>query len=100
MEVLVGKVISLYSKLGVASIKLSGSLETGNLIHIKGCTTDFDQKVRSMQIAHQQVDRADAGDIAGLKVDDYVRKHDCIYRKIKDGDQLSAVGAHQLTPET
>ena len=80
MEVLAGKVISFYRKIGVASIKVSGSLEAGNSIHIKGRTTDFDQKVRSMQIAHQQVDKADAGDIAGLKVDDYVRKNDCIYR--------------------
>ncbi len=80
MEVLAGKVLNYYRKIGVASIKVSTFLEAGGRIHVKGHTTDFDQNVESLQIDHGQVRFASAGDIAGLHVNDHVRKHDCIYR--------------------
>jgi len=80
-EVLAGKVLNYYRTIGVASIKVSTFLEVGGLIHVKGHTTDFDQKVESLHIKHRHVSRASAGEIAGLRVKDYVRKHDCIYRR-------------------
>ena len=80
MEILTGKVIKYYRRIGVASIKLYDVLEVGWSIHIKGCTTDFEQVLTSLQINHRNTARASAGDIAGLKVNDFVRKHDCVYR--------------------
>lgn len=80
MEVLAGQVINYYRSISVASIKVSDLLEVGNSIHIKGHTTNFDQKVESLQIKHRQVTKVLAGDVVGLKVKEYVRKHDCIYR--------------------
>ncbi|MEW6601997.1 MAG: translation elongation factor-like protein [Nitrospirota bacterium] len=80
MEVLAGEVIAYYRKIGVASIKVSDVLEAGCLIRIKGNTTDFEQIIESLQIKHTDVARASAGEIAGLKVNDFVRKHDCVYR--------------------
>ena len=81
MEVLAGKVLNYYRKIGVASIRVSTFLEVGGLIHVKGYITDFDQKVESLHINHRHVSRASAGEIAGLRVNSYVRKHDCIYRR-------------------
>jgi len=85
MEVLAGKVINYYRTIGVASIKLNDSLEVGGLIHIKGHTTDFEQVIESLQVQHRNAARASAGDVAGLKVSGFVRKHDCVYRINKTG---------------
>ena len=76
----VGKVSSYFSHVGVAAIKLSGSLKPGDKIHIRGHTTDFEQKVESIQIEHQTVTKAVKGQAIGLKVKDYVREHDLVYR--------------------
>jgi len=80
MEVLAGQIINYYKTIGVASIKVSHFLKVGDSIHIKGDTTNFDQKIESLQIKHVQVTSASKGDIVGVKVKDYVRKHDYVYR--------------------
>ena len=80
MEVLAGKVINYYKTIGVARIKVNDVLEVGDMVHIKGRTTDFEQVIASLQIKHRNVARASAGDVAGMKVNDFVRKNDCIYR--------------------
>ncbi|MBR9701169.1 hypothetical protein GOV11_04860, partial [Candidatus Woesearchaeota archaeon] len=49
-------------------------------IHIKGATTDFLQKVDSMQVEHGAVEIASAGDEIGIKVKDQVREHDTVYK--------------------
>lgn len=80
MEVLAGKISHYYKAIGVAAVELMDFLEVGNAIHIKGRTTDFQQKVESMQIEHESVTRAEKGQVIGLKVGDYVREHDLVYR--------------------
>ncbi|MGQ9631008.1 MAG: translation elongation factor-like protein [bacterium] len=79
-EVEVGRVIDYFAKIGVAGIKLTGPLSVGDTIHISGHTTDLTQKVASMQIEHQSVERAEAGQTIGIKVEDRVRAHDVVYR--------------------
>jgi putative protease len=71
METPVGKVTHYYNKIGVAAIEMSGTLEVNNTIHIK---------VEAMQIEHEQITKASKGQVIGLKVKDYVREHDIIYR--------------------
>ncbi|MEK6683933.1 MAG: hypothetical protein AABY46_04670 [Nitrospirota bacterium] len=79
----VGIVVHYYSHLNVAIIKLDqGALQMGNPIHIKGHTTDFKQRVESMQIEHQPIQRAEVGQEFGLKVSDHVREHDVVYKVI------------------
>lgn len=80
MEVLAGKITHYYKSMGVAAMEVSDSLKVGDVIHIKGHTTDFEQKIESMQIEHEQVEKASKGQVIGLKVKDYVREHDLIYR--------------------
>ena len=76
----IGKVSDYFAKIGVAAIELTGSLSVGDTIHIKGHTTDFEQKVDSMQIEHQSVEKANPGDSIGIKVKDRVRGHDVVYK--------------------
>ena len=76
----IGKVSDYFAKIGVAAIELTGSLSVGDTIHIKGHTTDFEQKVESMQIEHQNVEKANPGDSIGIRVSERVRQHDVVYK--------------------
>ncbi len=79
-EEALGSVTHYYGHLGVAVVQLNkGVLKAGDSIHIKGHTTDFTQKVESLEFEHQHVDQASAGQSVGLKVSDHVREHDIIY---------------------
>ena len=75
----VGKVSHYFSKIGVAVIELTDTLKAGQTIHIKGATTDFTQKVDSMQIEHATVPEAKAGESIGMKVQNHVREHDQVF---------------------
>jgi hypothetical protein len=80
-EMAVGRVTHYYSNLQVAVVELDrGPLQVGDKIHVKGHTTDFEQVVDSMEVEHQRVDRAEPGEIFGLKVSDHAREHDVIYK--------------------
>ena len=76
----VGKVTHYYTKLGVAVIELSGTLKVGDKIKIKGATSDFEQPVDSMQIEHDKIEEATAGQSIGMKVKEHVRQHDTVYK--------------------
>jgi putative protease len=75
----IGKVLHYFSHLNVAAIELSGELKVGDTIHIAGHTTDFNQKVTSMQIEKDKVETAKKGDSIGIKVDEHVRENDNVF---------------------
>lgn len=79
-EVLIGTVTHYYSKLGVATIILTGSLRLGDAVHFLGKNTDFQQAVESLQIEHQDVQEAKAGDHIGMMVKEKVREKDQVYK--------------------
>ena len=76
----VGKVTHFFSKIGVAIVELKGALSVGDQILIKGPTTSVEQKVDSMQIEHESVQKATKSQNIGLKVNDRVRENDAVYR--------------------
>ena len=78
----VGKISHYYTKLGVGVVELTGTLNAGDRIRIKGATTDFEQKVENMQIEHNKVEEAKAGQSIGLKVSGHVRQHDIVYKLV------------------
>jgi len=80
-ETKIGKVTHYYTKIGVAIIELTDTLKVGETIHIQGATTDFEQPVESMQIEHESIDEAKAGDVIGLKIKEKVREGDIVSRK-------------------
>jgi translation elongation factor EF-Tu-like GTPase len=79
-EKLVGKVNHWFGKIGVAGIKLTDTLAVGDRIHILGHTTDFEQKVTSMQVMHQDTSEAHSGDAVGVKVQFRARLGDRVYK--------------------
>jgi putative protease len=79
----VGKVTHYFTKIGVAIVDLTEELKVGDTIHIKGHTSDFTQKVESMQIEHEQVEKAGKGKAIGLKVNEHAREGDVVYKVIE-----------------
>ena len=75
-EHLVGTVTHYYGKLGVMGIELSSEIKVGDTIHILGHTSDFTQTVDSIQIEHETVEAAKAGEPIGVKVNERARIHD------------------------
>jgi putative protease len=78
----IGKITHFFPKISVAVIELTAPLAVGDTIAVKGPTTDFEQVVESMQIEHKNVQRAEAGQSIGLKVDQRVREKDKVYKKV------------------
>lgn len=78
-EELVGVVSHYFGKPGVAGIELSAELNAGDTVHVVGHTTDFTQEVGSIQIEHESVTVAGAGDSIGVKVKERVREHDQVF---------------------
>ena len=82
-EILVGIVTDFFSHPVVAGVQLTGTVKTGDLIRIKGATSDVEFVLSSMQIEHDTVSDADNGDLVGIKVPDRVRAGDHVYKVIE-----------------
>ena len=81
----IGIVTHYFGKIGVAALKITdGELRVGDMIHIKGHTSDFTQTVESMQVEHESVEVARPGDEVGLKTAEYTREHDSVYKVLPD----------------
>jgi len=76
----IGKITHFFSKISVAVIKLSDELRVGDTIKIVGHNKEFEQKVESMQVEHQNIEVAKADDDVGLKVDQPVKEGDIVYK--------------------
>lgn len=85
MEEEIGKFTHYFSKINVGVLELSkGTLQVGDTIHIKGHTTDFYQKVESIQVEHAPVEAAEPGQPVGIKVESPVRDHDLVFKVTED----------------
>ena len=62
-------------------VELEDSLKIGDVVAIKGGSTDFEQTVTEMQYDHKNIEEADAGQEVGIKVDE----------KVRDGDEVFLV---------
>ena len=77
----VGRVTHYFNKIGVAVVEITDQgLSVGDTIHIKGHITDLTQKVESIQIEHQSVEKTEVGQSIGLKVTELVQEHDLVYK--------------------
>ncbi len=76
----IGKISDFFARPVVAGIDLTASLKVGDMIHIKGYTTDLELAVESMQINSMDVQEARSGDSVGVKVPDRVRRGDSVYK--------------------
>jgi hypothetical protein len=77
----IGVVTHYYGHLSVAILRLaSGTLRVGDMVHIRGHTTDFSQRVESLEVDHASVTEVGPNDDFGLKVVEHAREHDVVYK--------------------
>jgi translation elongation factor EF-1alpha len=89
MDIQIGKVTHYYTHIGVAVLKLSGEIKLGDTIRILGHTTEFLQRVESLEIDHRKVQSAGPEDEVALQVWDYVRKGDDVF-KVLEADPVAS----------
>jgi putative protease len=77
----VGVVVKFFAKPSVAAIEVtSGTIKKGDVLRYRGHTTDFSERVESMEVDNQAIEEAKVGDLVGLKVKERVRENDKVYR--------------------
>jgi hypothetical protein len=83
-EVEIGKVTHYFSKIGVMAINITQDvLRVGDVIHVKGHTSDFTQKIDSMQIDNASVAEAGVGQSVGLRAKEHTREHDQVFKVVE-----------------
>ncbi len=76
----IGNIMHYYNHLHVATVMITeGELHVGDTIHVEGHTSDFTQKIGSMELDHAPVEVAVPGDTVGIEIKEYVREHDSVY---------------------
>ena len=75
----IGIITHYFDQVRVAVIKLSGNLKVGDKGMVKGSTTDFSQKIKSIQVNHRDIGYAKNGEDIGLKVIERVRPKDKVF---------------------
>jgi hypothetical protein len=77
----VGVITHYFPHVEAAVVKLTKSfLNVGDVIVVKGHTTDFEEKVNSLQLEHVSITTASIGQEIGLRVKNKVREHDVVYK--------------------
>jgi hypothetical protein len=77
----IGVVTHYFGHLSVAILRLeSGTLRVGDVIHIRGHTTDFKQKVESLEVNHAPATEVGPKDDFGIKVVKHAREHDVVFK--------------------
>ena len=77
----IGVVTHYFDRPGVAIIKVTeGELALGDTIRIVGHTSDFTEEVTSMEVDHEKVEQAIAGQEVAVKVIARARSHDRVLK--------------------
>ena len=81
----IGEVMKFFAKPSVAAVKITaGELLVGDTVKFTGHTTDFEDKINSMEVDNKQIEKATAGDYIGIKVSDRVRPGDEMLRIVPE----------------
>ena len=81
----VGEIMKFFAKPSVAAVKItSGELLVGDTVRFTGHTTDFEDRIDSMEIDNKQIEKAIPGDYIGIKVSDRVRPGDEMLRIVPE----------------
>ncbi len=82
-EQLIGSVVHYFKGPSVAVVQVTeGEIAPGDQVHFLGHTTDFTERIASMEVNHQKVQHAKAGEEVALEVTARVRPHDRVYKVV------------------
>ena len=80
----IGVITHFFPHIPAGAIGLEKELIVGDTVHIKGHTTDITQKVDSIHIGSDSVEKAKPGDDIAIKTKDRVRANDIVYKVIEE----------------
>src|SRR2546425_11385545 len=80
-EQLVGTVVHYFKGPSVAVVRLTdGTLAVGDRIRFHGHTTDLTEQIGAMEVNHQKVPQAKAGDEVGIHAADRPHQADQVFK--------------------
>ena len=80
---LVGSISHFFPKISVAVLDLEDNISVGDKISIESSAGAFEQEVSSMQIEHENVEEAEAGQSIGLKVAQAAKEGSKVYKIVE-----------------
>ena len=75
----IGTVTHVFGKISVAIPQLGSELKVGDAVQFKGKHTDFAQTIDSIQVNHEQIQKAKKGDDVGVKTTQPVQEGDEVF---------------------
>lgn len=79
----VGTVTHFFGNINVGVIDVEEAFEVGDTVKIIGRGQEFEQEVSSMEVDHEQVERAEPGSEVAIKIKEG--------EKVKEGDEVFKV---------
>lgn len=76
----IGKVVHYFDKASVAVVKLLSPVSVGDTIKIKKGEDEFTDTVESMQIEHESITSAKAGEEAAIKISQKTKEGAVVYK--------------------
>lgn len=80
MEKEIGTVTHYYDKIGVLVVKLTDKIAVGDKIKVKRGDQEFEETIESMQVEHENIDKAKKGDEIAIKVGTPTKEGAIVYR--------------------
>jgi len=79
----IGSISHFYPKISVAVLDLEDTVKVGDKILIERASGSFEQVIDSMEIEHEKVQEAGAGQSIGLKINERTREGAKVYKVIE-----------------
>jgi putative protease len=80
-EHLIGSVTHYFKGPSVAVVHLDdGAVDVGDEVHFLGHTTDFTERIFSMEVDHKKVEHAGKGEDIAIQVVERTRQHDQVFK--------------------
>ena len=64
----IGKVTHFFDKISVMVVKLTNKISIGDRIKVKRGDEEFEETIESMQVEHENIEKAKKGDEIAIKV--------------------------------
>ena len=76
----IGTVTHYYDKIGVMVVKLTDKVSVGDKIKVKRGDEEFEETIESMQVEHENIEKAKKGDEIAIKVGSPTKEGAVMYR--------------------
>ncbi len=80
MEKEIGAVTHFYDKIGVMVVKLTDKVSVGDKIKVKRGDEELEETIESMQVEHENIEKAKKGDEIAIKVSGKTKEGAIVYR--------------------